>query len=136
MNYSLSINKIKEIDVENSIKLRYYNFRIDSDNGVCVNFFFKVLVNNDLILFDIDKNSKIINDLVIFKDLLADNLSCRFIFYDNDNLLRYISYNSSNQSFCVGILIEELTFDVNFAISDISKNQFYDEINEFLNNRR
>jgi hypothetical protein len=136
MNYNLSINKLKEIDLENNIKLRYYNFRIDSDNGVYVNFFFKVLVNNDQILFDIDKNSKLINELVKFKDLLADNLSCRFIFYDNDNLLRYISYNNSNQTFCVGILIEELTFDVNLVISDTSKNQFCEEINEFLNNRR
>jgi hypothetical protein len=136
MNYNLSINKLKEIDLENNIKLRYYNFRIDSDNCVYVNFFFKVLVNNDQILFDIDKNSKLINELVKFKDLLADNLSCRFIFYDNDNLLRYINYNNSNQTFCVGILIEELTFDVNLAISDTSKNQFCEEINEFLNNRR
>lgn len=136
MNYNLSINKLKEIDLQNNIKLRYYNFLISSDNGVCVNFFFKVLVNDELLIFDVDKDSKIIENLVKFKDLLVDNLSCRFIFYDNDDLLRYISYNNSNQSFCVGILIEELTFDVNLVISDITKNQFCEEINEFLNNRR
>lgn len=138
MDYSLSIKKINEVNLNNeqNINIRYYNFFIESEHGTHINFLFKILIYNETIIFDLDENNKLINNLILFKNSLVDNLSCKFIFYDTNNLLRYIAYNDINRLFCLGILIDELTVDVNITISDNTRQQFSNEINEFLNNKR
>ena len=128
MDYSLSIKKINEISY-----ISYYNFCINSDHGTFINFFFKVPCENNFI---IDIDNKLVNELIKFKNDLADDISCKFIFYDADNLLRFIAYNNTNRLFCVGMLVEDLTFDVNISINNTTRTIFCEEINNFLNNKR
>lgn len=128
MDYNLSIKKINEINL-----VSYYNFCIKSEHGTFINFFFKIPNENNFI---IDVDNKLVNELVKFKNELADDMSCKFIFYDADNLLRFIAYNNTNRLFCVGMLVEDLSFDVNIAISDTTRIFFCEEINQFLNNKR
>lgn len=129
MDYNLIIKKLQQ---NNETNIAYYNFYIEGNHGVFVNFSFKLLLNNS----ELDKNNKTIIDLIQFNNSLIDNSDCKFVFYDADNILRYLSYSSGSRSFCVGILVEELRFDFNIVISDGSRQLFYDEINQFLNNER
>ncbi len=127
MDYNLSIKKIHE---NKDTNVNYYNFYIQSNHGVFVNFSFKLMLD----LLKLDTNNKTITDLVQFSNSLLDNLDCKFIFYDADDFLRYISYSTGSRSFCVGILVNELTFDFNLIISDNTRQQFCGEIKEFINN--
>lgn len=132
MDYQLDIIKIKEIN-KNDYMIRYYNFLFTNENSISINFVLAVLVKEGQLLFSFENNVKLLDDFIAFNNKLKDDLDCQFLFVDNNNLLRYISYQSSTKIFSIGMLVNELTFDTNIKISDYSRLQFNESINNFIN---
>jgi hypothetical protein len=132
MNYQLDIIKIKEIN-KNDYMIRYYNFLFTNENSISINFVLAVLVKEGQLLFSFENNVKLLDDFIEFNNKLKDDLDCQFLFVDNNNLLRYINYQSSTNTFSIGMLVNELTFDTNIKISDYSRLQFNESINNFIN---
>lgn len=132
MDYQLDIIKIKEIN-KNDYMIRYYNFLFTNENSISINFVLAVLVKEWQLLFSFENNVKLLDDFIEFNNKLKDDLDCQFLFVDNNNLLRYINYQSSTNTFSIGMLVNELTFDVNIKISDNSRLQFNEAINNFIN---
>lgn len=132
MDYQLDIIKIKEIN-KNDYMIRYYNFLFTNENSISINFVLAVLVKEGQLLFSFENNVKLLDDFIEFNNKLKDDLDCQFLFVDNNNLLRYINYQSSTNTFSIGMLVNELTFDTNIKISDYSRLQFNESINNFIN---
>lgn len=132
MDYQLDIIKIKEMN-NNDYMIRYYNFLFTNENNISINFVLAVLVKERQLLFSFENNVKLLDDFIDFNNNLKDDIDCQFLFVDNNNLLRYINYQSSTKTFSIGMLVNELTFDVNIKISDYSRLQFNEAINNFIN---
>jgi hypothetical protein len=132
MDYQLDIIKIKEMN-NNDYIIRYYNFLFTNENSISINFVLAVLVNEGQLLFSFENNVKLLDDFIDFNNKLKDDIDCQFLFVDNNNLLRYINYQNSTKTFSIGMLVNELTFDVNIKISDNSRLQFNGAINNFIN---
>jgi hypothetical protein len=132
MDYQLDIIKIKEMN-NNDYMIRYYNFLFTNENNTSISFVLSVLVKEGQLLFSFENNVKLLDDFIDFNNKLKDDTDCQFLFVDNNNLLRYISYQSSTKTFSIGMLVNELTFDINIKISDYSRLQFNEAINNFIN---
>jgi hypothetical protein len=132
MDYQLDIIKIKEMN-NNDYMIRYYNFLFTNENNTSINFVLAVLVKEGQLLFSFENNVKLLDDFIDFNNKLKDDIDCQFLFVDNNNLLRYISYQSNTKTFSIGMLVNELTFDINIKISDYSRLQFNEAINNFIN---
>jgi len=132
MDYQLDIIKIKEMN-NNDYMIRYYNFLFTNENNTSINFVLAVLVKEGQLLFSFENNVKLLDDFIDFNNKLKDDTNCQFLFVDNNNLLRYISYQSNTKTFSIGMLVNELTFDINIKISDYSRLQFNEAINNFIN---
>ena len=104
-----------------------------NENNTSINFVLAVLVKESQLLFSFENNVKLLDDFIDFNNKLKDDTDCQFLFVDNNNLLRYISYQSNTKTFSIGMLVNELTFDINIKISDYSRLQFNEAINNFIN---
>jgi hypothetical protein len=132
MDYQLDIIKIKEMN-NNDYMIRYYNFLFTNENNTSINFVLAVLVKEGQLLFSFENNVKLLDDFIDFNNKLKDDTNCQFLFVDNNNLLRYISYQSNTKIFSIVMLVNELTFDINIKISEYSRLQFNEAINNFIN---
>ena len=132
MDYQLDIIKIKEMN-NNDYMIKYYNFLFTNENSISINFVLAVLVKERQLLFSFENNVKLLDDFIEFNNKLKDDLDCNFLFVDSNNLLRYICYQTNTKTFSIGMLVNELTFDVNIKISNNSRLQFNESINNFIN---